>query len=852
MTLRKKAALITDYLLGARLVRFFLFGFLIAVFSLTLFPVLVETKYDYRVGDVADRDIKAPVDFFIQDRKATGLSQKEAAAAVRAVYDWDEDRGGKIVERVRSAFGLMDGIMTSGIAPVPISPVAESPEGGVRDSVSALSVISPSSAGPLAAVSPEKTDEASSPALASGPSSGASPGTGPLSRPEKPPEMVRERIREMKSNFEDRLGIQVGSGAFRVLEKEMFPSRISRLIVQVVSEIMNNGVVGNKEGLLKEGAAGIRLRNIRTQEENTVTNLKQFYGLDQAKTMVRIVAQPLVKDMNYNLVNLVVDISQRLIEPNITLNQKETRDRKHKAAKAVSPILHQIKAGEMLLREGERVSEAQLVKLTSLEKQTRKEERHARNAGLLLLVVLFTLAVYFILQYGDRRRILTDNKEVLFLVTMLGLYAFVPGIALRLAASLATGPLRIPDPAMPYGIPLASGAMTVCLFFRFRVAMAFSIILSMHAATSLDNRLDLFLYFFTASVMAAYWIRHCRERRLFIIVGLRVGLLSAFIALGAGLSSGVAGAMTLAWHAVTALISGLLSGVLSAGIVPLLESVFGYTTDITLLEQANLDRPILRRLMMEAPGTYHHSVVVGTMVEAAAAEIGANPLLAKVCGYYHDIGKLRKPLYFVENQADGKNRHDKLAPSMSSLILLSHVKEGVEIARRHKLGRHIIDAIRQHHGTSTIRFFYEKARKLKGDDAVRIENFQYPGPKPKSGENALVMLADVVEAASRTLDNPTPSRVQRLVHDLIGKISAEGQLDDCDLTLRDLNRIGASYTKILNGIHHHRIEYPEQQEKKNGNTADASVDRKPPEPPSPEPEPAGTNGPVRLVHAGNP
>ncbi len=236
--------------------------------------------------------------------------------------------------------------------------------------------------------------------------------------------------------------------------------------------------------------------------------------------------------------------------------------------------------------------------------------------------------------------------------------------------------------------------------------------------------------------------------------------------------------------------------------------IFGYTTDIKLLELANLERPILRKLMLEAPGTYHHSVIVGSLGEAAAATIGANPLLAKVSGYYHDVGKIKKPLYFIENQIACKNKHDKLAPSMSSLILTSHVRDGVEIAKRYRLGKAIVDIIQQHHGTSLIVYFYEKSKKLKGEDAVNVEHFRYPGPKPQTKEAGLVLLADTVEAASRTLENPTPARIKGLVQKIINDVFLDGQLDECELTLRDLNKIVESFNKILNGIHHHRIEYP--------------------------------------------
>jgi putative nucleotidyltransferase with HDIG domain len=218
--------------------------------------------------------------------------------------------------------------------------------------------------------------------------------------------------------------------------------------------------------------------------------------------------------------------------------------------------------------------------------------------------------------------------------------------------------------------------------------------------------------------------------------------------------------------------------------------------------------------MVQAPGTYHHSVIVSNMVEASARAIGANPLLAKVAAYYHDIGKIKKPLYFIENQAGKANRHEKLAPSMSALILIAHVKDGMELARQAKLGREIISIIEQHHGTSLISFFYEKARdraERKGDKSLRVkeEDFRYPGPRPQTKEAGLVMLADVIEAASKTLVDPTSARIQGMVQKIMNKVFSDGQLDECELTLKDLHAIAKSFNQTLSGIFHHRVEYPE-------------------------------------------
>jgi putative nucleotidyltransferase with HDIG domain len=413
---------------------------------------------------------------------------------------------------------------------------------------------------------------------------------------------------------------------------------------------------------------------------------------------------------------------------------------------------------------------------------------------------------------------------------------------------IRSSPYAVPGPSAVFLVPLVAAPMIVCVFTGLPTALPFAVVTALAAAAVFDNNLPIGIFFLVTGSMGAYWIRNCRERKVFVTAGAKTGLLAAVMAAAANTYLGNFSWGEIIWTLAFAFMGGVGSGVVAAGVVPLVEIAFGYTTDISLLELANLDRPILRRLMIEAPGTYHHSVLVGSLGEAAAAEIDANPLLAKVIGYYHDIGKIRKPQYFIENQRGGKNKHDRLAPSMSSLILISHIKEGVELAREHKLGQVIIDGIRQHHGTSLIRYFYEKARQLKGEDAVKEEDFRYPGPRPGSREAALVMLADVVEAASRTLENPTPARIKGMVKSLMDRVLSDGQLDECELTLKDLQRIAGSFTTILNGIHHHRIEYFEQrtaaEETGKGKTRNGHSDRQPSAAASDPPAANGAEGPA--------
>jgi putative nucleotidyltransferase with HDIG domain len=742
-------------------------------FTFLLYPSLVIKKHTYKLGDVVSRDIKAARDFLIEDEDATEASRKQAVENVLTVYDHDVNLSARIDRNVIKAFNDLRAILTT-------TPASNSPK---------------------------------------------KPGTTASGIEEKKL-AVHKLIWQKKPDFEAKIGISVSDADYKILEQEAFSSDIANLISAILAEIMENGVVANKEILLRESDRGITLRDIKTKNEMLVYNLKHFYSLDQAKTMVTIIGQSVLQGKNYELKNLIVDLVQKLVQPNITLNRSETEERKKAAYAEVKPIFHKIKAGEMILREGERVTKSQLLKLKIYQEGINKGQILTNCIGTALFVLCILMTIYALCIHN--RPDLNTTKNLLFLASLLVTFFFISKVSESLANSITRyTPFPISVDSMSYGIPLAAGTMTTCLVMGMEVAIPMALLIAIGTAIIFQNRLDIFIYFFLNSLMAAYWMQNCRERKVFIKAGLKLGLLNIILATVMDVYIGGSSIFKLLWDWAFAFSGGIGAGIVTAGIAPLVEIAFDFTTDIKLLELANLDQPILRKLMLEAPGTYHHSVIVGTMVEAAASDIGANPLLAKVCGYFHDIGKIRKPLYFIENQVDGVNRHDKLAPSMSSLILIAHIKDGAEIAKQHKLGNAIIETIRQSHGTSLISYFYEKAKQLKGEDGVNIDDFRYPGPRPQTREAGLVMLADAVEAASRTLANPTPSRIQGLVQNLINKIFSDGQLDNCELTLKNLHSIAKSFNKILNGIHHHRIEYPEKQLLTNGKGNNGSIDRQP-------------------------
>ncbi|OGP65830.1 MAG: hypothetical protein A3K22_00295 [Deltaproteobacteria bacterium RBG_16_42_7] len=366
------------------------------------------------------------------------------------------------------------------------------------------------------------------------------------------------------------------------------------------------------------------------------------------------------------------------------------------------------------------------------------------------------------------------------------------------------------DPQLAmYAIPLAAGSMLAALLIDIHTAIVFSVITSLLAGIWLENPYYS-VYTFASGLTAAFGVIRCKKRSAIWRAGFFVGLVCVLTALIITLVHERFFTLDAPIAIGVAFLNGFFVTVLVSAFLPLHEYMFKLTTDISLLELLDLNHPLMRNLLVEAPGTYHHSIIVGNLVEAAAEAVGVNPLLGRVSAYYHDIGKVKMPEYFIENQMVLASAHDKLAPRMSSLILISHVKEGVELARQHKLPESIINIIQQHHGSSIITYFYQRAKEQQSDTGTppKEHDFRYPGPKPQTRVAALVLMADAVEAASRALTEPTPARISALVERVINHYFLDGQLDDCELTLKDLREIKSHFVYMLTSIFHRRVNYP--------------------------------------------
>ncbi len=438
---------------------------------------------------------------------------------------------------------------------------------------------------------------------------------------------------------------------------------------------------------------------------------------------------------------------------------------------------------------------------------------------LLLLIGCFNVFYVLIIAFKPRPSRKSIDLIALVSVLVLAIVIFAAGrfVSFSIAGALKefSGWHEIPETCFYYAIPFASAPLLLQLVLGWEYSLILILSLSFTAFNFLGPQGEIFfLYIVSTSYVGCRALSRVRSRTDYFKAGLGIIAMAMVVVNFSWLDSPDLSYQCYFIQLLSAILGGIFCVLIISGFAPVLEVLGGYVTDLRLIEMATLDHPVLKELSIQAPGTWNHSMVMGNMAEVAAEAVGANPVLSRVGAYFHDIGKSKKPLYFVENQFGGENRHDRLSPSMSALIIKSHVKEGLEIAKKHGLPEPIQDLISQHHGTSLISFFYEKALKEAGGEAeIDRTNYEYPGPKPQTKEAGIMMLADGIEAASRTIAEPTFDRIQGMVQKMINKVFASGQLDECDLTLRDLHEIARCFTRVLSSIYHQRVSYSEPADK---------------------------------------
>ncbi|MCX7570826.1 HDIG domain-containing protein [Tumebacillus sp. DT12] len=496
---------------------------------------------------------------------------------------------------------------------------------------------------------------------------------------------------------------------------------------------------------------------------------------------------------------LVKEMVKPLIRPNMIYDYEQTEKKRNEEAAAIPAV--QINKGEIIVKQGERIDEDTLSKLKDL-KLTAQDPNYRMYVGFAALITFWSLVLCLYLE-------LTGSK-----VGSNNLLLLCLGIIIIIVA-LSTKTLSLAEPLgfanIGYLAPVAMGTMLIAILFDTQLGIVMAFLFALLTGAAFDFKFDLIFISFISGLTGVFAVSQVKSRLVimragFIIAGVNLLTIAAMQAL----SSSTGGELSSYLQSfLFGIIGGVFSAVVTIGVLPFLESSFGILTPISLLELSNPNHPLLKKLLMEAPGTYHHSLIVGNLAEAAAETVEADPLICRVGAFFHDVGKMKRPMFFIENQMSKENPHDKIAPSLSHLIITSHVRDGLEMQEEYRLPKAIRDICEQHHGTTILWYFYNKALEQDKSNSVKVDDFRYAGPKPQTKEAAIVMLCDAVEAAVRAMNRPTPNRIESVIQKIFKDRLNDGQLDECDLTFKDLDKIAEAFLRTLNGIYHARIEYPE-------------------------------------------
>jgi putative nucleotidyltransferase with HDIG domain len=745
-----KVLLIVEEKLQIRRFAFVLLYSLVLAYLLTF---EIHTPTHYQVGDIAKTDVKSPVAYEMVDEVTTEEKRFRAEGAIPLIFDFDPNVFERVSSSVYRSFRLMRAELQS--------------------------VTWPRSA---------------------------------IAREEKAKEFFIH-----KGEFDRELGVTVPDYLFEWLILHKFNARVENVVIRNLSRWYDEKILDGVDRSVPSNKAIIMARVVQKNAKG-----KEF-PLSKREIKDSSIAEDFaLKDlsgtehMDEREKSNILAFSQLLIYPNLTLNKQEIASRRQMARDSVLPISISVKKNQTIINKDSVVQPFHMAMLKEIE--TRRSDRRKDIVTIAMgLFFLSIISVFF--QYLRRfagARLKVDQKDVITMGTVLMvsvIFVKVFWFFTENAVVLKFGSF-LPSSVFLYAAPVAAGPMLVGLVIQSgEVVWLFTAFTAIVMSMMGELNFPFMLVTLAGGIAAARGVYSCKKRNDIYIAGVRTGIVNALV---------IALVITVAhvdqenfvnelFVGVPAgFLGGIISSLVAMMLIPLLESVFNYTTDVKLLELSNLNHPLLKQMIVKAPGTYHHSMMVGSMVEAAAEEIGANPLLGKVMCYYHDIGKMEHSNYFIENQKPGQNPHDHISPYMSRTLLIAHVKDGVELGMQYKLGKPIIDGVIQHHGTTLISYFFNKAIDQKTEDGPEVseDEFRYPGPKPQFREAALCMLADSIEAAARSLDEPTPVRLQNIVRNIIQRKFMDGQLDECNLTLRDLSKVESAFSRILIGIYHQRIDYP--------------------------------------------
>lgn len=729
------------------LIQFLLTAFL----TLTAVFLASPAPVDYQVGNVADYTIRAERSLTFPDQTGTNLKRQAAAAAVAPVFILDDLMPHFLEEEAKRLFQQGRELITR-----------------------------------LPGHASLQTQNSYSPKLA-----------------------------KLQKKFQTFFRLPKEALLWPQIVKSRFDELLEKQAIGLAMEIMSHGFLEGRKpfgpSYNHHRPAAIIILSSHTEYNVPMATL---FDQEQKNQLLNTRSQRLTANFDPEQIQIILALAQGLAQPNLKVDKLETEKRLAEATNSIEELYLNIRSGDIIIREGEVIDSEALAKI----KATCTDQNCLLNwpghfCGLFLILFLFYNSTLILARFSSRNNFKPIIiSEQIFLTILLFITTLLAHFSIVFSVSLSWNFQFINSRTLFYALPLPAATMLTAIFFNLRKAAIMALFISVTAAVAVpgdSNRFTILLYCYNGAIATIWHLWNMNERSHLIPASLWVIIMNCLTVLSLNIFSDVGWNRQALYNFAAAVFSGAFSGILASGLIPLIELTFGFDTNLKLMELSNLDRPILRELMLSAPGTYHHSVIVGAMVEATAEAIRANPYLAKVGAYYHDIGKIKKPLYFVENQT-GENRHETLAPSMSALILVGHIREGKELARCHRLPKNVINIIEQHHGTSLMGFFYNKAKEQchEGQPEVNESDYRYPGPKPHSKEAGLVMLGDICEAATRSLSESNPAKIRNLVQFLVSQVFNDGQLDNCNLKTSEIPILINTFTNILVGIYHHRVPYP--------------------------------------------
>jgi len=653
-------------------------------------------------------------------------------------------------------------------------------------------------------------------------------------------EMLQEspsgiNLEEFKDSIFESYNIEISFKDIQSLVKMNFSQAFEENLINLIGKTSAQGIILSKNLFIHdEQTKGFFL--VRSPEDEKTTKVSEILDITESKE--KLSEEINLLELPQNEKSLLTSLSHILISDNVTYDQMNTNARKDFARISVETVFYTIKKGKVIIRKGDEVTSDGLKQINIINQSLRAKPSWLTNfIGTFLLFTLLFLTLWYYLKSVLKFKEAYKNFALMGIILIASLLFYKLSIFLAGTFSQSTNfSLLKHSETYEYAIPFQFGTILFAFLTQIPTALVFTVINSLLVGYLFKSTFYPLMFFsliggFAAIYGIKYYGKHKRTSTfragLFLISPINILVIIIF-----HLISEKFGPPDIF---VSEIMMGFLGGLFSAAaaflFLPVIENLFGFITQTKLLELTFSDLPVFRKMAMEAPGSYHHSLIVASLAEEAAEEIKLDTMLVKAGALYHDIGKMKRPEYFIENITRRADMHKALKPSMSSLVIINHVKEGVELAKKLKLPKKIIEIIEQHHGDTLVRYFFEKAKVSYDPEMQKIgeENYRYAGPKPKSKEAALIMLADSIEAASRSLKSPSKPNLKRVITDIINNYIQDGQLNDCNFSLKELNTIATSFLSTLYTTYHHRVEYPgydfEMKNKKKPKKSKDSNDR---------------------------